>query len=127
MWSAPRRTSRGGQRRYSDLAIETCLTLHTGSAEGTVWEDPGCGYTAAKERSDPSAIGAGSNRSGSPYCPDPQQWPYGLAGGHRAHPAQNDRTRTTCVRTHCLTLRLGETGNSISAPIRATKLHKVPD
>ena len=27
MWSAPRRTSRGGQRRYSDLAIETCLTL----------------------------------------------------------------------------------------------------
>ena len=29
MWSAPRRTSRGGQRRYSDLAIETCLTLRT--------------------------------------------------------------------------------------------------
>ena len=28
-WSAPRRTSRGGQRRYSDLAIETCLTLRT--------------------------------------------------------------------------------------------------
>ena len=27
MWSAPRRTSRGGQRRYSDLAVETCLTL----------------------------------------------------------------------------------------------------
>ena len=27
MWSAPRRTARGGQRRYSDLAIETCLTL----------------------------------------------------------------------------------------------------
>ena len=27
--SAPRRTSRGGQRRYSDLAIETCLTLRT--------------------------------------------------------------------------------------------------
>ena len=27
VWSAPRRTSRGGQRRYSDLAIETCLTL----------------------------------------------------------------------------------------------------
>ena len=24
-----RRTSRGGQRRYSDLAIETCLTLRT--------------------------------------------------------------------------------------------------
>ena len=28
-WSAPRRTARGGQRRYSDLAIETCLTLRT--------------------------------------------------------------------------------------------------
>ena len=27
MWSAPRRTSQGGQWRYSDLAIETCLTL----------------------------------------------------------------------------------------------------
>ena len=27
VWSAPRRTSRGGQWRYSDLAIETCLTL----------------------------------------------------------------------------------------------------
>ena len=29
VWSAQRRTSRGGQRRYSDLAIETCLTLRT--------------------------------------------------------------------------------------------------
>ena len=29
VWSAPRRTSRGGQRRYSDLAIEICLTLRT--------------------------------------------------------------------------------------------------
>ena len=29
VWSAPRRTSRGGQRRYSDLAIETGLTLRT--------------------------------------------------------------------------------------------------
>ena len=29
VWSAPRRTSRSGQRRYSDLAIETCLTLRT--------------------------------------------------------------------------------------------------
>ena len=27
VWRAPRRTSRGGQRRYSDLAIETGLTL----------------------------------------------------------------------------------------------------
>lgn len=26
-WVAPRRTTRGGQRRYSDLAIETTLTL----------------------------------------------------------------------------------------------------
>jgi hypothetical protein len=26
-WSAPRRTTRGGQPRYSDLAIELCLTL----------------------------------------------------------------------------------------------------
>ena len=50
----------------------------TGYAEAAVWGDPGCGYTAAEERSDPTAIGAGSNRSGSPYCPDPQQraaWP----------------------------------------------------
>ena len=29
VWRAPRRTSRGGQRRYSDLAIETYLTLRT--------------------------------------------------------------------------------------------------
>ena len=29
VWSAPCRTSRGGQRRYSDLAIETCLMLRT--------------------------------------------------------------------------------------------------
>ena len=29
VWSAPRRTSRGGQWRYSDLAIETGLTLRT--------------------------------------------------------------------------------------------------
>ena len=29
VWSAPRRTSRGGQWRYSDWAIETCLTLRT--------------------------------------------------------------------------------------------------
>ena len=29
MERAPRRTSRGGQWRYSDLAIETCLTLRT--------------------------------------------------------------------------------------------------
>jgi hypothetical protein len=27
LWSTPRRTTPGGQRRYSDLAIETCLTL----------------------------------------------------------------------------------------------------
>ena len=27
LWSAPRRTKRGGQRRYSELAIELCLTL----------------------------------------------------------------------------------------------------
>ena len=27
VWSAPRRTSQGGQRRYSDLAIETCQNL----------------------------------------------------------------------------------------------------
>ncbi|MCL4165097.1 UNVERIFIED_CONTAM: hypothetical protein GTU68_056603, partial [Idotea baltica] len=27
LWSAPRRTTRGGQPRYSDLAIELCLTL----------------------------------------------------------------------------------------------------
>lgn len=27
LWSAPRRLTRGGQARYSDLAIEICLTL----------------------------------------------------------------------------------------------------
>lgn len=27
LWSAPRRTTRGGQPHYSDLAIEMCLTL----------------------------------------------------------------------------------------------------
>ena len=27
LWSPPRRTTRGGQPRYSDLAIELCLTL----------------------------------------------------------------------------------------------------
>ena len=26
-WAAPRRKTRGGQKRYSDLAIETALTL----------------------------------------------------------------------------------------------------
>ncbi len=25
-WAAPRRATRGGQRKYSDLAIEMCLT-----------------------------------------------------------------------------------------------------
>lgn len=34
MWSAPRRTTRGGQSRYSDLAIELCLTL------GMVFDQP---------------------------------------------------------------------------------------
>ena len=34
LWMAPRRTTRGGQSRYSDLAIETCLTL------GVVFKQP---------------------------------------------------------------------------------------
>jgi hypothetical protein len=34
LWSAPRRTTRGGQSRYSDLAIETCLTF------GMVFKQP---------------------------------------------------------------------------------------
>ena len=34
LWSAPPRTTRGGQRRYSDLAIELCLTL------GVVFKQP---------------------------------------------------------------------------------------
>ncbi len=29
LWAAPRRVSPGGQRRYSDMAIEMCLTLRT--------------------------------------------------------------------------------------------------
>ena len=98
--------------------------------------------------------------SGSPYCPNPQQRPHGLADGNRVQPAQpnrnadgpleerhrpqtqipqllqadhgdptrpkspehNDRARTACVRTHRLTLPLGERGNSVSIPIRATRL-----
>jgi hypothetical protein len=38
-WAAPRRKTRGGQPPYSDLAIETALTL------GMVF---GCGYGKAK-------------------------------------------------------------------------------
>ena len=34
LWSAPRRTTRGGQPHYSDLAIELCLTL------GLVFKQP---------------------------------------------------------------------------------------
>ncbi len=34
LWPAPRRTTRGGQPRYSDLAIELCLTL------GMVFKQP---------------------------------------------------------------------------------------
>lgn len=34
LWAAPRRTTRGGQPRYSDLAIELCLTL------GMVFKQP---------------------------------------------------------------------------------------
>ena len=34
LWFAPRRTTRGGQRRYSDLAIEICITL------GIVFKQP---------------------------------------------------------------------------------------
>ena len=34
LWPAPRRSTRGGQRRYSDLAIELCLTL------GIVFKQP---------------------------------------------------------------------------------------
>ena len=34
VWSPPRRKTRGGQSRYSDLAIETCLTL------GMVFKQP---------------------------------------------------------------------------------------
>lgn len=33
-WSAPRRTTQGGQQKYSDLAIEICLTL------GVVYKQP---------------------------------------------------------------------------------------
>jgi hypothetical protein len=34
LWSAPPRTTRGGQRKYSDLAVEICLTL------GVVFKQP---------------------------------------------------------------------------------------
>ena len=42
--------------------------------------------------------------------------------GRPDSPEHNDRTRTTCVRTPRLTLRLGERGNSTSAPVHATTL-----
>ena len=53
VWSAPRRTSRGGQRRYSDLAIETCLTLRPGERgnsisapiHATMLSPPGVGFS----------------------------------------------------------------------------------
>lgn len=34
LWAAPRRTTRGGQSRYSDLVIELCLTL------GVIFKQP---------------------------------------------------------------------------------------
>lgn len=34
LWSAPPRTTRDGQRKYSDLAVEICLTL------GVVFKQP---------------------------------------------------------------------------------------
>ena len=34
LWAAPRRKTRGGQQRYSDLAIEICLTV------GMVFKQP---------------------------------------------------------------------------------------
>ena len=49
VWSAPRRTSRGDQRRYSDLAIETCLTLRTAYRLARPSSSPGC-RTACGER-----------------------------------------------------------------------------
>jgi hypothetical protein len=36
LWSAPPRITRGGQRKYSDLAVEICLTL------GLVFKQPLC-------------------------------------------------------------------------------------
>ena len=36
MWSTARRTSRIGQRRYSELAIKICLTLRTAYRLGTL-------------------------------------------------------------------------------------------
>ncbi|WP_254694299.1 transposase [Sulfitobacter sp. SK012] len=34
LWSAPHRATQGGQRKYSDLAVEICLTL------GVVFKQP---------------------------------------------------------------------------------------
>ena len=42
--------------------------------------------------------------------------------GRPESPEHNARTRTACVRTYRLTLRLGERANSISASIHATTL-----
>ena len=129
--SETQRAASGLQSNWgrSDSSASSCLALRRFPME----------WSGSSRRS------SGSNRSGSPYCPDPQQRPHGLASGHRVQPTQpdrnadrsleerdrpqvqisqllqanhgdpgrpessehNDRTRAACVRTHRLTLPLG--------------------
>jgi len=61
LWSAPRRTTPGGQRRYSDLAIELCLTL------GVVFKQP-LRWTQGLMRSIAKLLGVESRYRISPLC-----------------------------------------------------------
>jgi hypothetical protein len=64
MWSAARRTTRGGRPRYSDLAIELCLTL------GMVFKQP-LRQTQGFMRRIAGILGVeGKRRTGglSPHC-----------------------------------------------------------
>ena len=161
VWSAPRRTSRGGQRRYSDLAIETCLMLRTayhlglrqtqglmgsiGTLMGLDIRVPD--YSTLSRRANGVSIAQVMRQAGSV----PIHLLVDSTGlkifGEGEWLAQKHNTKgirrrwrklhlgldlasgaivcaalTACVRTHRLTLPLGERGNSVSIPIRATRL-----
>ena len=100
VWSAPRRTSRGGQRRYSDLAIETCLMLRTAyhlglrqtqGLMGSIVHAHGVGYTGTGLLHAVASRKRGEHRSGdeaSRICAYPsagrQYWPQDLRRGRMA-------------------------------------------
>ena len=68
LWPAPRRTTRGGQPHYSDLAIELCLTL------GLVFKQP-LRQTQGLMRSIARLPGVACDRSAGFFHPvAPWQW-----------------------------------------------------